>query len=303
MINIHKGSKTWIIIINFILAYSTTYAVTNADSNIVEEISLWRNDIVSDKYPLDNTGFRSEYSAKLAKRGANVLPYFFEAYKIETDPNVLWRYQGLIQSCSRFEFFNYSRKALVLRGMDLQCLDQNDLPFLSLELGANKRPVQPFFERTIFQRDKLVQWWSEHNTFTKRNDVIDKIRTATGRTKEQFLSLTENQARQFDKLKVFGIYNIPYYIDAIEQDNNPVALVEFLRIGGSPEYQRLFNLPYDLSEFSRMADNAYPSKFQKKSLICLWWTENKDKYAKLEDLYAEIEKRMAFICDSNFLDK
>jgi len=264
-----------------------------ADQGIINDIQKWREDIVAKEIVLSGSGLVSSvYSARLAKQGPNILPDLFAAYEKETDPKVLYHYQTMLKYCSRFKFFRYSSQPLEFKGLNLQCEDHNDLPFLSMEIGQNRLPVLSRSETIALEQDKLSQWWRQRSTFTKRKDGLDKIRTITGSAKAQFLSISNSQKREFEKLKVYGIYNIPYYIDAIEQDNNPAVFVEFLRISGHPEYQRLFNMSYDLAAFSRIADGAFPQKEEKLDLICKWWSEEKSKYINLTDLYNEINQRI-----------
>lgn len=290
-----KNRKRVIRIITTCLILSNTAA--KADPNIMQEISLWREHIIKkEKYVLKEADYYNEASVNLAKRGPNILPDLFAAYEGEKDPNVLYCYEGLISRIGHFRFYRYSTKPLMHGGKNYQCLDTNNLPFLNMEVGENRLSVLPQVEAIKYKRDKLVQWWSQHNSFTKRIDALEKIRAVTGRQKEQVLALDNVKKREFNKFEVFGIYNIPYYIDAIEQDNNPAVLVEFLRVGNNPEYSRLFQMHYDLAAFAHIADSAYPEKSQKIALVYDWWSENKEKFSNLSDLYNEINQRVEKLC-------
>jgi len=271
----------------------------NADSNILKEIELWREHIVT-KGNLGGVEFNDNYK-NLEQMGPNILPDLLMAYEKEHNPHVLYYYEGLLRRVGHFEFFEYSKEQIMFMGRNYQVQDVNDIPFLSMEVGHKRQPVLPMFERINFQRDKLVQWWAQRDTFARRTNALEKIRTISGRSNEPFLAFTNTQERQFYKLKVYGIYNIPYYIDLIKEDNNPVVFVEFLRITNHSEYNKRFQMMYNLAEFSRTADHAYPDKKAKMDIICQWWTNTKQTYTNLPELYAEIERRIIQYCTEQSL--
>ncbi len=269
-----------------------TISFSSVGSEVGEKLASWREHILT-KGNLGGVEYNSKAYQELIEMGPNCLPDLFIAYRDEQNLHVLYYYEGLIRRIGRFDFFMYSKESLKKNNYELQCTE--DIPFLNEEIGENGRPVLPQSLRIVAKRDKLLQWWNQRESFLKRGKVIEKIRTSSGSTRDKFIEYNKTKYRQLSKLHVYGIYNIPYYIDVIEQDNNPIIFCDFLRMIYREEY-RAISPTSDVVENTWKVDSKYPTRISKLEIICKWWAENRDKYTKLTDLYKEINQRMEKLC-------
>lgn len=267
-----------------------------AASKVQEELGLWRAHILSKGKAGTGVALDSEHYRGLVQMGPNCLPKVFSAYGQEADPYVLHCYRGLIGRIAHFTFFKYSEKPLKKLGYEYQCT--KDIPFLSLRLGEDGWTVLRHPQRTILQRDKLIQWWDQRESFLKRRGVLHKIRTMMGSTHEKFVEYDRTKAQEFFKLRVYGIYNIPYYLDIIDQDNNPIIFWDFLRLTNHPEFQDL-QMTGDMVLNTRKVDSKYPTRQSKIKLICDWWNKASKTYTALAPLYSQIDRRVKKLCNQN----
>jgi len=265
-------------------------------SKIEERLALWRAHILSKGKAGTGVALDSEHYRGLVQMGPNCLPEVFSAYRQEADPYVLHCYRGLIGRIAHFTFFRYSEKPLKIMGYEFQCT--KDIPFLSLRVGEHGRTVLRHPQRTILQRDKLIQWWDQRESFLKRRGVLHKIRTMMGSTYEKFVEYDATKAQEFFKLRVYGIYNIPYYLDIIDQDNNPIIFWDFLRLTNHPEFQNL-QMTGDMVSNTRKVDSKYPTRQSKIKLICDWWNKASKTYTALAPLYSQIDRRVKKLCNQN----
>ncbi len=257
-------------------------------SQVTDRLSLWREHIVN-KGNFGGVEFSSEHFRALVEMGPNSLPEVFEAYRTEEDPHVLNYYRILIERVAHFNFFRYSRKPLKVMGYQYQCTE--DIPFLSMEVREKALPAVRYPKRAFMQKDKLIAWWDRRETFLLRTDFIDNVREITGNSIQQFRSYDQQKTRRFHKLRCFGIYNIPYFIDTIEQDNNPIIFCEFLRTTNHQLYQQL-EMGNGLTSDIRKVSDLYPTSSAKIALICDWWSDVNKTYSNLEQLFSQIDTRV-----------
>ena len=272
--------------------------VALADSEVQEKLSLWRNHIIT-KGNWAGVEINDDFHS-LANMGPNILPEVFAAYQNEESTHVLYYYGMLIKVLAHFDFYAYSREPLIIVGYQYQDLSK-EKPFLSIEYAADGLSVLRGKDMVLMKRDKLLQWWNQRNSFTKRKDALSEIRSFTGKTRKEHLDFNKVKARNFFKTRVYGIYNIPHYIDLIDQDNNPFVFCEFLRISNHPEFQA-FDMTKDLVSNGFKVEERYQTRESKIDLICEWWNEEKNKYTNLENLYNEINQKVERICPEKVVD-
>lgn len=280
-----------LVVISLVLLFSSV----SSGSEAQERLALWRAHILS-KGNLGGVEYDSDDFRALVQMGPNCLPEVFSAYRQEADPHVLYYYSGLIRRIAHFDVFRYSKEPLIIHGYQLQCTE--NIPFLSMQVGKNGLSVLPHPLYITVQRDKLVQWWDQRASFLKRDQMTAKIRAATGKSHQEFLEYDKVKAQQLFKLRVYGIYNIPYFLDIIDRDNNPIIFCEFLRISGHPEYRAL-PMTNDVVANSWKADGKYPTRELKVKLICDWWKKAAKTYNNLGNLYSEIDRRIKKLSNQN----
>jgi hypothetical protein len=158
-------------------------------------------------------------------------------------------------------------------------------------VGEGGLSTLPHPQYITVTKNKLVQWWDQRDSFLQRNDEIDKVRAITGSNRQEFLKYDKKKARLLFKRNVYGIYNIPYYIDLIDQHNNPVVFSDFLRISNHPEYRNI-GMSNDVVWNTMKADNKYTTRRSKVNLIRNWWNTAKETYSNLTNLYSAIDSRI-----------
>jgi hypothetical protein len=262
-------------------------SISNA-SEVQERLTLWRNHIVT-KGNIGGVEYDSDHYRTLVKIGPNSLPEVFSAYRKEEDPHVLYYYSGLIGKIAHFDFFRYSEKPLNIHGYEYQCM--GDKPFLSILVGKYGISDLPHPQYIMITKEKLIRWWDQRKQFLQRTETVDKIRTIIGRQHEEFLKYNKIIAREFSKLHVYGIYNIPYYIDLIDQDNNPIVFCDFLRISNHPEFQNI-EMTNDVVLNTWKANSKFPTRESKIALICDWWDKVGKSYIGIDDLYVKIDSHV-----------
>ncbi|MHC4656645.1 MAG: hypothetical protein ACYTDW_12575 [Planctomycetota bacterium] len=278
-------------VISLLLLFSSVSSASEAQ----ERLALWRAHILS-KGNLGGVEYNSDDFRALVQMGPNCLPEVFSAYRQEADPHVLYYYSGLIRRIAHFNVFRYSKEPLKINGYELQCTE--NIPFLSIQIGKNGLSVLPHPLYITVTKDKLVKWWEQRASFLKRDQIATKIRAATGKSHQEFLEYDKIKAQQLFKLSVYGIYNIPYFLDIIDQDNNPIIFCEFLRISGHPEYNAL-RMTSDVVANTWKADGKYPTRELKVKLICDWWKKAAKTYTNLGNLYSEIDRRIKKLSNQN----
>lgn len=286
-----KFVKKTLVLVTLALLFSVELEA----SEVQNRLALWRAHILS-KGNLGGVEYDSDDYRALVQMGPNCLSEVFSAYRQEANPHVLYYYSGLIRRIARFDFFRYSEEPLKMNGYQLQCTE--NIPFLSMKIGKNGLSVLPHPLYITVKRDKLVQWWEQRASFLKRDKIITKIRAATGKSRQEFLEYDKIKAQRLFKLSVYGIYNIPYFLDIIDQDNNPIIFCDFLRISGHPEYRAL-RMTSDVVANTWKADGKYPTRELKVKLICDWWKKVAKTYTHLPNLYSEMEHRVKKLNNQN----
>lgn len=259
------------------------------ETTVQEALVLWRSHIL-EKGNLGGIEYDSEHYRTLVETGPNCLSEVFSAFRQEADLHVVYYFTGLIKRIAHLDFFGFSKTPLSIMGYEYHCTGER--PILSLEMGQNGLPVLRHPERTIFKRDRLLQWWDQRVSFLERQGMSDTIRQITGRTDEEFLLYDKGKAREFQKLGVYGIYNIPDYLARIDQDNNPIVFCDFLRISNHPEFKALHPTK-DVISNTRKANSKYASRQQKVELVRKWWEKAGATFTRLQSLHAEIAGRVA----------
>jgi hypothetical protein len=217
--------------------------------------------------------------------GPNILPEVVEMYRSEKDPRVLYCLETLFGHASRFEIYRYTSTPHKVMGKEMMD-NKKDLPALSIDTDRLDE-----FRDALFIRDMSIKWWDKRGDFLKRKraSVRKTITDIVGKDKSERTNYDWDKYRNLGK-KVFpyGIYNIPYYIDEINNDNDPIILYKFLQITNYPEYGRL-HMTGNVSQNFKRVQNAYPALDDKLKLIRQWWSDNKQNYNRLPDLYQAID--------------
>lgn len=273
----------------FSVALSACLAMLSDTSDVVDTLQQWREHIVA-KGNLGGVELDSEHYRSLVALGPNCLADVFPAYAREDNPHVLYYYALLIRRVGHFDAFRYSKTPLNIAGYEFKY--DGEKPFLSTEIGEGA-PAPP---ASLFaERDKLVHWWEERESFLRREGAKAMIHEITGCEASEFSQYDKRKAREFAKSSVYGIYNIPLLIAIIEEDNNPIAFCELLRISNHPEYQRL-KLTGDVVENARVVASTHPTKEQKVAFICTWWQRSAGSFVKLQSLHRAISDQVEELC-------
>ncbi len=261
-------------------------------TDVQSTLAQWRKHIVEKSSYGVLVELNSDYYQSLLEIGPNCLPEVFAAYREEQDDHVLRCYEMLVARVGHFDFYHYSVKPLSIRGYEFE--EKGGKPLLSKEIDsrglyANDNPSQ--------DRDKLVQWWDQRESFKRERAARkNEIRELTGKDKKSFQAFDRRKARAFAKLKVYGIYALPDYLDIINDDNNPAVFCEFLRVSNHQAFQTL-KMTGDTVGDARLVDEAYPTRKQKIDLICAWWSQFGETYKDLKNLHVEIDERVGKMRD------
>jgi len=107
--------------------------------------------------------------------------------------------------------------------------------------------VLPYPEREIVARDQLVGFWKNRFKHLERNIDLDQVsfrlvndpNQATENSLNEIKNFNKIQYREFSKMGVYGVFNIPYYLDAIINSGNPVILFHFIKYYDKKKYREM----------------------------------------------------------------
>jgi hypothetical protein len=137
-------------------------------------------------------------------------------------------------------------------------------------------------------REALVRWWNMRASFVKREGVAERIVQLTHELDVASGSNGSPDAkaqveRKMEKeMFVYGIYNLPYFIEAIAQFND---LFSFQYVCGRWRFICDDHIP----KFRDDPDKVCITAKQKLALVVGLWQEAKEKYSKMSELYEAIE--------------
>ena len=261
-----------------------------ADSTVQERLAGWREYLIKTGKACSVRCYNPDGMA-LVEMGPNCLPDLMETCRQEKDPGVLKFVNELVYTMSRFSPFWYSEEPTTRPGRDYQRKHNEDIPFLSMRVDSSLTKVVPYPAYVLAERDKLVEWWDRRKSFSKQCSV-EEIRALTGRSREEFHNYDKAKHREWQKrIWVYGIYSIPACIDAVSEDDNPIAFCDFLRVAHPRAYGEL-SKTHDNPAIATLVSDKYPSKQSKIKVICEWWDEFGKTYTNLEDLYSPINNRV-----------
>lgn len=253
-------------------------------SEITDKIDSWKAHII-EKGNYAGKEFDSPDYKSLVKMGPNCLPELFEAFRDEWDLHVSYYYSELIRRIAHFDFFLYTVGSHKVFGTKYKVKHDEDLPFLSEVIDHGKSQYEKHFN----SKYKLLKWWDQRKTFLKRGNFKQSLRAITGESNQDFVKYDKLKSRKMAKLHGYGIFNIPYYIEVIASDNNPIVFCEFLRISNHKEFQVL-KMTNDKVLNVNKAQAKYPTVEAKIKLISDWWTGIGHTYTSLTELHIEIDK-------------
>jgi len=257
---------------------------------LLEKERAWRlkcMEISPAVYELHGT---SDYQKALNVLGYNILPDLMNLIRKETNSVLRWEFAEQVP----FPFYRYSRSHRTREG-DFDYFDamEEPAPFLSIEVDPNTNALM---NRDIDKASMLVQWWDQREAFLKRDGAPGKLREILGRTPEEYAAFDMQRWRKLEKCFFsYGIYNIPYFVEVIAEDNNPILFCEFLRMCCIERYRELNPVP-GIPHMVVITQNAYPAQEDNTKVICAWWEENADKFTRLEDLHEAIESVLKQHC-------
>lgn len=287
-LHLRAASAVRVALLVVVTLCGTGSAVLAGADRAAGHLGLWREHILA-RGNLGGIELNSPDYEALVAMGPSCLPLVMEAYRAEQDPHVAYYYGMLIRRIAHFDFFRYSSTPKRIAGQEF--LYEGEKPLLSFDVGdqALKGPA-----KALAMRDTMVAWWRQRGAFLQR-DVRAEVKAAALRTGTQTDNEGASGFREFGKLAVYGIYNIPGYINIIRQDNDPIVFSEWLRITNHPEFQTLM-LRGDLAENGRMSNARYPSVESKMRLVCSWWPENRSRFSGLTELQSGIDQSIQSAC-------
>lgn len=231
----------------------------------------------------------SPYRKALKELGYNTWPDVADMLRTETNPSLREEFARIFD----FKFYRYTYGKNAKGLTYLEDVSDDPLPFLSIEVDANTGGE---IDRSIDQVSMLLEWWDRRETFLKRDGACEKLREITGRTPEDFAVFNRVRSRWLKKcFSAYGIYNLPYYLELIAEDNNPILFWEFL-YGHRVEMYRALNPKPPLENLIGVVQAAYPTREDKMKVICEWWEENANKFTRLEDLHEAIDNVLKQHC-------
>lgn len=263
----------------------------------LEHLSNWRAHII-EKGNYAGVELSGDDYRSLVSKGPNILTTLFAEYEKENDPHVLAYYGILIHRVSGIRFFSYCKKPKKINGYEYFC-DKKDLPVLSREIGLDGFSVLPYPERVIVERDQLVGFWKNRFKHLERNVDLDQVsfrlvndpNQATEDSLNEIKKFNRIQYREFSKIGVYGVFNIPYYLDAIINSGNPVILCQFIKYYDKKKYREIEESVDFVVQIPKVS-NMYKTKESRKEYVAQWWKKNKHLYTDLTDLYEAIDVKI-----------
>lgn len=234
----------------------------------------------------------SEYEKGLIEVGYNGLPAVVDFVQKETDPIIRQEFGRIIKGTGRFRFYTYAQEHTTWP-YDLYDDDTTSLPFLNrlVDPRDTSKVLWPEDETAL-----LVEWAKRRDTFLNRGDVCAEIRSVTGETAADFAAVDHHRWRQFTKkFAQYGIYNLPYYIQAIGQDNNPLVFAEFVIEYARDKYDGAL-VSRDAIERIRNADKVYPKVEDKRAVVAAWWAQKQHTLTEFPRLYQAIDNAVRTFC-------
>lgn len=262
--------------------------------NILLEIYQELNAFIeSDIWGLGGQDMESLF-LKIADLGPNVLPHLALMIREEKNHNLRCRLGHCFEFISRFKPYIFSPDPLP-EGLPeyRKIYDQNldDLPELSLP--SIKGGAYGWNDVRV---NKLLDWWDITSDFSSKGLGIIIIRDICGVTPNDFANYDWGKFRLFEKkIKIYGIFNLPYYFQSIAEDNNPIVFTDFL-IQYKIELYRKLEPTENHPNNVLLAQNEYPTREDKLKIVCEWWIDEKNKFSELKDLYESINTSYSQYC-------
>jgi len=235
----------------------------------------------------------TESDETLCRMGPNILPELVEVYRSEKEDDVLRWYRGLFTFTTRFFIYQYSDVQPNPQFGVFEEKSPRDLPMLSAPEEMLRRPGA-----AAKMRDIYLHWWDQRAGFLKRTGVKERIRALTGTESEGFARYDWPAAQAFDKeITIYGMYNLPYLIEIIAEDNNPIVFLQFLLVSLCPQLYRMEGtkgwVTGDWVNNWHLVQDAFSSRESKIAVIIKWWDDKKSTFTRLTDLYQAIDAQVA----------
>ena len=166
---------------------------------------------------------RSKHWHELCRFGFGKVPALIDFVEEETHPLIRSEFADRLRMLLGFQFYKYSFKH---SEPPYNCFDDDIewMPFLREQWGPNPDGSLP--ERQD-QVEMLLTWVQQRDTFLKREGVCERLREITGTDEAAYLAFDHADWRKlFKETCAYGVYNLPYVIQLIGQDNNAVVFTE-----------------------------------------------------------------------------
>lgn len=218
----------------------------------------------------------AEYQAVL-NRGLSIIDNLAKRMATIKNPFELFTYEHVFRRITHFDFVFYSGEPNTMDDIDYYVRDIKTLPFLSKRIDKREGDIRS-------ECNSLLLWWDKMRNCKSFAERTSTMRSITSGIAPDGTQITGASYRAYCLgLYNYGIYNIPIYIELIIKDNNPLALMEFLRVSNHPTYQGL-SLDSNRLANIRCVAREWPSHKERIDLVKKWWEEKSSEYDSIPSL-------------------
>lgn len=214
--------------------------------------------------------------------GPNVLQELADAMELERDARVRAEFAGCFLIVCGLSPYRYSSDAEHATARYPLETEPAELPVLSHDVAKDRAGSAV--------ADQLPVWWRNRGAYLNRPGTVARLREITGTRPAEHAQYDRDRARSLSReFGVYGIYNLPFYIGLIAEDNNPVLFMEFLAMcrKGQEYREKGFHRILGFDRV-RAVQEAFPEREDKLRVIRRWWRERADTFRGLPELHSVI---------------
>lgn len=247
----------------------------------------------------------------LHDHGLAVLPLVIEALRKAPENSFILPYYDIFDSFSQAWLFSTTTnpaKVYVPFGI-LPLAEAKGLP-----AWRNDSGITLFFGAFPFEmRDVMLAWWERAPLLLQDRNALEELlllplhedldELAKRFPKSGWEQLTEEAAKERDRywtcwwrINWYGIYNIPRFIDVIEQGENGVIFFQLSGILHAFWSEFVGGSNPDRFSDAKELVARFPTREDRIAVICRWWQAKHEDFKTLPDLYAAIDERMRRLC-------
>ena len=225
-----------------------------------------------------------EHEAHVAVRaeGVRILPALAERYRnADFDSGFSVRdYGQLFVYIAGFRPYLYSTEHHLFGEIDLFESDTTNLPAVAINLRGQPE----------ISREKWLAWWEQVQHDEGALIRLEQMREAIGQLDPSAEDLDSTAWRAYERIAInYGVFNLSAFIRLVEENNNPVAFAELLRVIMHPASLNVSEYALDPMGRIRAVAANFPEHEERIEVIREWWAAHKSEYDALPQLRDAIQ--------------